>query len=282
MDEKKETSRFKFDADDGSATTTFQEDLKDLRIDKLSRKVLFLSILTPCLFAVILFFVYFDLKHKLLVNQDTGTKNVESLSKDIDSRVYGLSSKYEELEKSLNTKTDDLEKKYSSIKSDLKKTNHSLKKLHSAKVDKKEYQKTAGELKNISSQVTEMEDLIAKKFSDLSEIVDQAKKDLASLRTDISASIKDKIDKKLLDQKLQEAQKSNKDRLNLSAKRLENKIQSIQNQIKELKNITNQITKKSQPKAKKPTPKNPPPEEKKSETGDTDNPVPGDIEEQDL
>jgi len=278
MDEKKETSRFKFDADDGSATATFHEDIKDLRIEKLSRKVLFLSILTPCLFAVILFFVYFDLKNKLVINQDTGTKNVESLSKDVDSRVNDLSSKYAELEKSLKTKSGDLEKKYSSIKNDLKKTNRSLKNIRSAKVDKKEYQKTAGELKNISSKITEIESLSTKTFSDLSETVEQVKKDLSGLRTDVSVSIKDKIDKKLLDQKFQEAQKSNKNRLNLSINRLEIKIQSIQNQIKELK----KITKNTPPKVKKPTPQNPPPEEKKSETGDTDNTTPGDIEEQDL
>ena len=282
MDEEKKTSRFKFDAGDGSATGTFHEDLKDLRIEKLGKRVLFLSILTPCLFAVIIFFVYFDLKNKLLINQDTGTKNVESLSKDVDSRVNDLASKYAELENSLATKTADIEKKYSSIKGDLKKTKQSLKNINSAKVDKKEYQETAGELKNISSQVTALDNLMAKNISDLSETLNQAKNDLAGLQTDISSAIKDKLDKKLFDKKLLEAQKSNKDILDLTAKRLEIKIQSIQNQIKELKKITNQTTKNSKGKATKSTQKNPAPELKKPETGDTDSSESGDIVEQDL
>ena len=60
---KEENSpEFQFNGDDQDPDELYQEEMKDLRVEKLNQRITLFSILLPCLLVIILYFGYRDLK----------------------------------------------------------------------------------------------------------------------------------------------------------------------------------------------------------------------------
>lgn len=287
MDQEK-SSRFKFNADDGGTGSIFQEEINDIRLEKLSKKVTFISILVPCLIAVVIFFTYYDLKNKVIVNQDTGQQNIQNLSMDVETRLHELKTKYSDLENKLASRNAELEKKLSKLKFKLNKTNYSLKKMDESKANKKAIETPLKDMENMSAQLKALDNIIAKKISDLTETVDQAKSELTKMQADITILIAGKLDRKSFNDKLEQEQKLSQAKLESLANNLEKKIKSLQAQLNEIKktNSKSQARVKTKPKPKKKTPSAPstigantPP---KTQNPDTESPETDNITEQDI
>jgi hypothetical protein len=131
---------FKIRIDEESPDSVFHDEIRELRLEKLGRRVTILSILIPCLVGALIAFAYLDLKKRVLINQDTGVKTVQNLSKDFDTRLYELTTKYNDLENTLATRAATLEKNFSSLKFRLYKNENKIKKLNASKADKKNQQ----------------------------------------------------------------------------------------------------------------------------------------------
>ncbi len=86
---EKDPTKFRIRIDDESPDTGFEEEIKDRRIEKLSQRITFVSILIPCLIAVILFVAYFDIKKRVGSMHSSG----EVVSQDLDSRLSLVSEK---------------------------------------------------------------------------------------------------------------------------------------------------------------------------------------------
>ena len=74
---------FKFSADDQDPETFYQEEIKDLRLEKLSQKVTLLTILLPVLMGIAIFFAYRDLTGRVSLTQDTGSMEVQRVSRQL-------------------------------------------------------------------------------------------------------------------------------------------------------------------------------------------------------
>ena len=75
---------FKFSADDQDPEAFYQEELKDLRVEKLSQRVTLLSILLPIIIAIAIFFAYRDLTGRVSRTQDAGAMEVQRISRQLD------------------------------------------------------------------------------------------------------------------------------------------------------------------------------------------------------
>ena len=82
------SSDFKFRIDEESPDSVFQDEIRELRLEKLSKRVTIVSILIPCLIGGLIAIAYLDLKKRVFINQDTGAKTVQGLSKDMDAKLY--------------------------------------------------------------------------------------------------------------------------------------------------------------------------------------------------
>ncbi len=152
----KKSSNFRFKLDDDTPDSYLQAEIQDNRVEKLSHRITLFSILIPLLLIGILALAYFDIQTRVLKTQNTGTEEVEKLSKNLESRFSSLSLKYakheetlSKLQESVTQKVltmdeliEEFEKTNTQLKSDLKKTNTALSTLQTSTIDKKEVMQT--------------------------------------------------------------------------------------------------------------------------------------------
>ena len=83
---------FRFNSDDQEPDEFYQEEVKDLRIEKLSQRITLISILLPCLIAVAIYLGYRDLTGRVNQGRDSGNIEVQKLS----IQMQELSKKFDE------------------------------------------------------------------------------------------------------------------------------------------------------------------------------------------
>jgi septal ring factor EnvC (AmiA/AmiB activator) len=158
-------SEFRFSIDDQDPETFYHEELKDLRVEQLSQRIMLLSILLPILIGVAIFFAYRDLTGRVSRSQDTGVVEVqrisselEELSKNFNEKLITFSTTLSSQDKdfgttvsgklaavnknvaALNKSVAALNKNFKSLDQNLHKTRSTLNKLAASKADKKSQQ----------------------------------------------------------------------------------------------------------------------------------------------
>jgi len=238
--EEKNTSDFKIGIDDEGPDRQFQEEMENTRIEKLSNRITFFSVLIPCLIGIIIFLAYLDIKNRVTTVHDTGTMEVQSLSKDLEAKLSDLTSKYNQIENNISSLQAEIKETTTAIKyirsarrTDNKKLNTSI-----ANLEKKITSSTNG-LKNVSSKLKTIDTKFNNKLANLSKTVDKTSKtadkisvELNRLKTDISKLSSIKVDKKTLDFTLKNKEKVYDQKLNQLKKDIEKKIPSTQVQPK--------------------------------------------------
>lgn len=282
---QEKSSDFKFRIDEESPDSVFKDDIRELRLEKLSKRVTVLSILIPCLIGGLIAFAYIDIKKRVLINQDSGTKTVQNLSKDFDTRLYNLMTKYNDLENTLATRAAALEKNFSSLKFRLYKNENKIKKLTASKAEKAEQEAALKEIKNISSQIDTLDSMVQKKLADLAASAKTMTADLIKIRAEISTLVTSKIDRDFLDRELQERHHLQQNELETVKAALADQIQSIRKEIADLEKRIVSIQQTSQQTSPKPTPSSPPKSSAgstESQPADTTRPKAGQIIEKDI
>ncbi len=223
--EEKNTSDFKIGIDNESPDPQFQEEMENTRIEKLSNRITFISILIPCLLGIIIFLAYLDIKERVTTVHDTGTMEVQSLSKDLEAKLSDLTSKYNEIENhtsslqaKLNEATTAIKYIRSARKTDNKKFNTSI-----ANLEKKIKSSTNG-LKNVSSELKTIDTNFNKKIANLSKKVDTMHTTLNKINSDISKLSSIKLDKKAFDSALKNEQKLYDRKLNQLERNIKKKF----------------------------------------------------------
>jgi DNA repair exonuclease SbcCD ATPase subunit len=282
---EEKSSDFKFRIDEESPDSVFRDDIRELRLEKLSKRVTILSILIPCLIGGLIAFAYIDIKKRVLINQDSGAKTVQNLSKDFDTRLYNLMTKTNDLENTLATRAATLEKNFSSLKFRLYKNENKIKKLTASKAEKKDQEAALKEIKNISSQIDALDSMVQQKLADLTASTKTMNADLIKIRAEISTLVTSKIDREFFDQELQKEQQFQQNRLDTIKADLAGQIQAIRKEIDDLEKRVVSIQQARQQTPLKPTPSSPP----KSSAGSTesrpanaDKPKAGQIIEKDI
>ena len=221
-------SDFKIGIDNESPDPQFQEEMDNIRIEKLSNRITFFSVLIPCLIGIIIFIAYLDIKKRVTTVHDTGTMEVQSLSKDLEKKLSDLTSKYNKIEDNISSLQDEIKEATTAIKyirsarkTDNKKFNVSI-----ANLEKKITSSNNG-LKNVSSELKTIDTDFNNKLATLSKTADKISIELNNLKSDISKLSSIKIDKKTLDSALKNEQKLYDRKLNQLEKNIEKKFFSI-------------------------------------------------------
>ncbi|MBC8200306.1 MAG: hypothetical protein ISS67_06835 [Desulfobacterales bacterium] len=261
---EKDPTKFRIRIDDKIPDTGFEEEIKDRGIEKLSRRITLVSILIPCLIAVILFVAYLDIKKRVGSMHSAG----ETVSQDLNSRLSLVSEKQAKLE-------DMLAKK---IEVELKEATTAIRYIRSArKVDNKtlkgaiaDIEKGLGpvrkDLKNAASGIKALD----KNLANLGKELDKAKNDLNKMQADISLLSSAKIDRKALDNVLNSRRKIYEQKLKQITEDLANKVESIRKRIRKIEMSMPSVAVTSKP----------PPTKKPAE--ETATPQPGIIIEEDI
>ena len=234
---EKRSSEFRFDADDQETDEFYQEEIKDLRVEKLSQRLTILAILLPCLVAVAIYFGYRDLTGRMHRSRDSESQEIqtlsdqmETLSKKFNEKLVTFSTTLSAQEQNLgnsisgkltviNNTIEGLNQKLNSIDQNLKQTKSAIKRLDEAKADKKNLQAAMSALqsdwktlsKNIQSvngihqsiaavtaELKKLENEFTAQKARVAENSGKLKKDFDSLEASISKQLSEKIDKAAL------------------------------------------------------------------------------------
>lgn len=286
MEEKDgKTDGFQFRMDEVSPDAVLREDLQDSRIDKLGRKLVITAVLIPCLIGVVLFFLYLDLKKRVIQNQDVDSRSFQNLSRDIDSRSGDLITRLEALESALANRDSEIEKRIDSVKFRVYKAENRIKKVDKAKADKKSQQEMADNLGKLSTQLSGLDTSFTENFDEITAGLFKVRQDVTRLQVDITTMVKEKIDRQTLAEEISRGQKDQQQKLTTLSGNLDKRFQAIQRDLKALQSQLGEVrggSQTPQSSAPAPAPVAPRTQAGPPSTGSTTGPQSGTIVEKDL
>ena len=291
MEEDRTSKSFTIGGDDRESDMVMQNELQELKIEKLGQRVMLLTILIPVMIGVILIISYLDIKDRVKRTQSTGTIGVQKLSKDLDSKFSSLSLEQAKLKEFQDKKLPALEKNDAFLQTRLKKVQTSIKDLETSKIERAELTELTRATDGLNAQVAALsehqhseldafastdEELAAKtealatQVGDMANAYTQLSEKLSELETAIADLSGAMIGKEELDLALKLKEIGFRQEMLDASGALGKRIDALQKQVDQLK--------KSRAAAPPP-----PPAETKPETSPSESePAPDSIEEQSI
>ena len=268
---------FRFNADDQDPEAFYREEIKDLRVEKLSQRIMLLSILLPILIGVAIFFAYRDLTGRVGRSQDTGSievqrisRQLEEISKKFNEKLITFSTTLSTQDKNFDTtisgklaavnkNIDALNKNVDALNKSLNQTRSTVKNLAASKADKKsqdaafakinaalkplkkELKSLTGlrqELKTVSTGIKSLESTLNQKLAEVATAAEQSQKDTAQLQTSITRLSDDKIDKDTFGLEAFKLKKNFQNLLSYEITAINQKLDSIQKKIDDIQNMS--------------------------------------------
>ncbi len=274
----KDYKEFNFDkiADEEYPDSLYQEEMKDLRVEKLNQRVTIITILLPCLIGVILFIAYRDLTGRVSQSEFSGSKEVQALSVELEEKFKNIAAQFTEVQNSLDEKITSLEKKIialnenlnklneidTNIKQNLNKSDTTLQTISAAKVDKKEHAAAIEKINNslvlirkdlealapvnkdiasLSSEMKTLEKRLGEEMTALSETIAKTDNDLMQIQAGLATLAGQKLDKDSLDLEVLKTRMSFERTLDQAVINLERKIDSVLKRTKQLEKNLKQL-----------------------------------------
>ncbi len=223
-------------------------------------KIAMAFFLMICLMAAAFFAAYTYVENKFEKIHSSGSAEVQTLSKDFESKLISLTSQYEKIEGELGKKISagdeifsKIEKSDASLRETLKKAEKSLDDLRASKADKKEvegvetqvekalspFRKELGDMK--ANDARSAVDALDKKFTEnlaqLSDTVSKTKESFDKLRGEISGLSSGRISKEALESAMKNQKEAYDEKLSLMYENFKNdidKIRTLQKKTEEL------------------------------------------------
>lgn len=254
-----ESKKFEMQLDDETPEFQVQEDLDDLKVEKLHKRITRFSIIIPFLVVIIILIAYFDLKKNISNINTEGNMGVQTLSKELESRFSSLSIKEAKIEETLSKKIAELEKATASLQTATKEAETAIKYIRSARKQDNENTESAiqhieqtlasipKDLEKISSELRAMDKTSSAKLVIFSQFMDSSKNDLQTMRSEISSLKSSKADLTAL----KDQQKVYQLALRQLTTNLEDRIKSVEKMLNELGKVQTSPKKQSQTKPEK-------------------------------
>ena len=279
---------FKFSADDQDPETFYQEELKDLRVEKLSQRVTLLSILLPIVVGIAIFFAYRDLTGRVSQTQDTGSMEVQRISRQLEeitkefndkliTFTTTLSTQDKEFDSTVSGKLAKVNKDVAALNKTLKTLNENLtqtrstvKNLKASKADKKDQKKAFEkvntslesmnrelkslgelqvELKTLSSGIKDLENNLDQKFAEAATAAEQSRNDLEQIQT----SLGKKVDLETFELEIFKLRKNYQNRVVQEISVINKNLDAIEKKIDDIKRISKSSKKSMKSLSKKPS-----------------------------
>lgn len=251
MDEKN-YSTFQFGKDDESPGTILQEELQELKLEKLSNRVTLLTILIPFMIGIILVIAYLDIKNRVTRTHNTEAISIEKISKDLQTKFSSLSLEQAKIKDIQSQKILSFEKSIDVLQSRLKTILPVLKQLESSAIGRDELSQVIESfnvknqeisesmqveietLKDIENQMAKEVESVSNNLNTLSETLTVMKSGLDKLNDDILNLNQVKIGKKELDLALKLTEIGHRQELLAYRTSIDKKIYAIHNQLSNL------------------------------------------------
>ncbi|WP_207688261.1 hypothetical protein [Desulfonema limicola] len=175
-----------------------QKRIEARRLDKINRRITWISILLPCLVCVIVLAAYLDLKKNF--SSTNNTLEIKTFTQNLEARLTALAGQYKKIEESLNTKENPYNEVFlayetttGALEKSLQELQNRINDIDLAKADKTQMETSVNALKDeiqkLSENMAEADKAAAQLNSQVKEQVDnQVKEQIKAISSDIQAS----------------------------------------------------------------------------------------------
>jgi chromosome segregation ATPase len=184
MIQENDNSRFQFSADDDEPEAILQDELRELKIEKLGQRVTLLTILIPCMIGVILVIAYLDIKDRVTRTSSTGAIGVQKLSKDLASKFSSLSLEQAKIKEVQAKKLPELDKSAAFLKSKLTKLQKTMTQMSASTISRDELTRVA---ENLNDKIADIPQALKPDFEALTRVDDQMVADARRLSDEFKA-----------------------------------------------------------------------------------------------
>jgi chromosome segregation ATPase len=176
--------RFRFNLRDEEPEFPVQDEELKRRVNRLSQRMSFLTLLLPCLLAIVIYMAYNDLALRLSRTQSSELKSVEKLAADVDQKASSLNARLTEAEAAL-AKLEAVQKSVQTLHEELRQSGASVEKIGSIKADKKQLDEALSRNEAALAAVAKDVQNLAKELQSLAPFREELGS-VAALRNDIS------------------------------------------------------------------------------------------------
>lgn len=138
-----EQDKFRFQLGEDEPEPPPIDEALQRRVHKLSQRMSFLTLMLPCLIALVLYVAYRDISLRVAQTQYSELQSVDRLAADLQLKTDAMLARVTELETAVGAKLDEVSKSVPALQEGIKKTEAAVERQNTDKADKKELQDSA-------------------------------------------------------------------------------------------------------------------------------------------
>jgi chromosome segregation ATPase len=138
-----EQDKFRFQLGEEEPEPPAIDEALQRRVHKLSQRMSFLTLMLPCLIALVLYVAYRDISLRVAQTQYSELQSVDRLAADLKLKTDAMLARVTELETAVGAKLDEASKSVFALQEGIKKTEAAVERQNTDKADKKELQDSA-------------------------------------------------------------------------------------------------------------------------------------------
>jgi uncharacterized phage infection (PIP) family protein YhgE len=263
-----DSDRFRFRLDDEEPEVTPVDEALERRVRKLGQRMSFVSLMLPCLLAIVIYVVYRDIGLRLAQTQSSEQLSAETIAAQLEEKISALAGRINALEAGLNTRLEALPKNLGNLQEEIRKTEAALGALKAEKADKadkKEVDESIGrlnaavaaiakdlqalapfreelgsaaalrqELGAVSGRLAKLENSLGKDLTGLAAYIEKSKADLKGIRDDLGRLNTQKLDRQAVDLELLKNKKIYQIALDQEVARIDKSLATILRRLDQL------------------------------------------------
>jgi len=242
------------------------------RVHKLSQRMSFLTLMLPCLIALVIYVAYRDLNLRVAQTQHSELQSVDRIAADLEQKSAALLARVSELEASVGAKLDEVSKSVFALQEGIKKAEAAIERHNTDKADKKELEASAArvdaalavmtkdvqgltrevqglapfreelgsasalrnDLNTVSARLQKLENSLGKDLTGLAGYMDRNKAEFAQIKTEIAKLQSSKIGEESIELEILKAKKSYQAALDQEMARIEKTLSTIQRRLDQI------------------------------------------------
>jgi DNA repair exonuclease SbcCD ATPase subunit len=264
-----EQDKFRFKlGEEGPEPPAIDEGLQR-RVRKLSLRMSFLTLMLPCLIALVIYVAYRDLNLRVARTQHSELQSVDRLAADLEQKTAALLARVSDLEATAGAKLDEVSKSVAALHEGIKKAEAAVERHNTDKADKKELEAAAArvdaalaalskdlqgltrevqalapfreelgsasalrnDVNSVSARLQKLENSLGKDLTGLAGYMDRNKADLTQIKTELANLQSRKLDRESIDLEILKAKKSYQTALDQEMSRIEKTLSTIQRRL---------------------------------------------------
>ena len=263
--------RFRFGPGDEEPELVIADEEIRKRVNRLSQRISFLTLLLPSLMAIVIYVAYHDLTQRLTRTQNSDLRSVEKLATDNEQKAASLSTRLGEIEAGL-AQMANAQAKLQALQEELRKGDSAMDRLNAAKAEKKDLEEATkrneealatvnknvqaltkelqalapfreelgvsatlrNEIQTLSGRLQKLEGSLGKDLTGLAGYIDRSRSELDKIKSDLNGLQARKLDRDALELELLKAKRLNQIALDQEIARIDKAVATVQRRLEQV------------------------------------------------